>query len=424
VIALFRWSRILPLMAPAAVVTLAVAVAAPGQDLPTLHSMSPPSFTADMAVAVDSTSHARVKATVSVPYPELNWQRNGDGYSAGVSYVVELVPDKGPHHLYGDAWEKRIMVSDYNATTSHRNQLVETREFDVPPGKYNVRVSVRDIRALDESEVRDRLEVRDLSAVPVGFADLEMGVLDSTGAFVPFPTREFGFNSGAIVVRAVLVDRRSGSWPRQYRYHWRVLDETGTANAQGDTTISLARFAEPVVLRPPHSDLFIGDYTFELEMREGKTAWRTSRTFSVEESGPPRGKEFDQILEALSYIADASEVDAMRNKPPDQQAALWDAFWKRRDPTPDTPRNEFQIEFFRRVHYADQHFLGFGPGWRSDMGRTYIRYGPADQVEQRQATSGQPGLEIWYYNQPYRRLVFADREGFGRYTLLNPQQGE
>jgi hypothetical protein len=30
-----------------------------------------------------------------------------------------------------------------------------------------------------------------------------------------------------------------------------------------------------------------------------------------------------------------------------------------------------------------------------------------------------PALEIWYYNQPYRRLVFGDREGFGRFTLLN-----
>jgi GWxTD domain-containing protein len=421
VIAMFRRSRILLLMAPAALVTWAAAVGAPGQDLPTLHSMNPPSFTADLAVAVDSTSRARVKAVVSIPYPELNWQRAGDGYSAGASYVVELVPDKGPRRLYGDAWEKRILVPDYAATTSHRNQLVETREFDVPPGKYDVRVSVRDIRALAESEVRDRLEVRDLSAVPVGFADLELGVMDSSSSFVPFPSREFGFNSGAIAVRAVLVDRRSGGWPRQYRYHWRVLDEGGTADAQGDTTVTVGRLAQPVVLRPPHGDLFIGDYTFELEMREGKTAWRTSRTFSVEESGPPHGREFDQMLEALAYIADPAEVEGMRGKPPEQQAALWDAFWKRRDPTPDTPRNEYQIEFFRRMHYAEQHFLGFGPGWRSDMGRTYIRYGPADQVEQRQATSGQPGLEIWYYNQPYRRLVFADREGFGRYTLLNPQ---
>jgi hypothetical protein len=31
-----------------------------------------------------------------------------------------------------------------------------------------------------------------------------------------------------------------------------------------------------------------------------------------------------------------------------------------------------------------------------------------------------PQLEIWYYNQPYRRFVFSDREGFGRYILVSP----
>ena len=394
---------------------------AAGSDLPALHSAQPPLFTADLAVAVDSTTRARVKAVVSVPYPELSWERAGEGYTAGASFVVELIPERGRRRLYGDAWEKRVLVAEYAATSSHRNQLVETREFEVPPGRYSVRVSVRDVRALEASEVRDRLEVRDLSRVPVGFADLELGLVDSTRAFVAFPSREFGFNSEAIAVRAVLVDRRPGPWPRDYHYHWRVLDEAAAVAAQGDTVLTVRRAAEPVVLQPPHSELFIGAYTFELEMREGKTGWRTSRAFDVEESGPPRGREFDQILEALSYIAEASEVDAMRGKSPEEQVTMWEAFWKRRDPTPETARNEFQIEFFRRMRYAEQHFLGFGPGWRSDMGRCYIRYGPPDQIEQRQATAGQPGLEIWYYNQPYRRLVFADREGFGRYTLLNPQ---
>ena len=78
------------------------------------------------------------------------------------------------------------------------------------------------------------------------------------------------------------------------------------------------------------------------------------------------------------------------------------------------------IEFFRRLHYADQHFSGFGPGWRSDMGRIYVRYGPPDQIEQRAASSTTPQLELWFYNQPYHRFVFADREGFGRYTLVQP----
>jgi GWxTD domain-containing protein len=409
------------LLAALSVTVLPVGAAGAASDRPSLRSSQPPYFTADLAVAVDSSSHAKVRVLLSVPYPEFNWERLGEGYSAGAAFVVELVPDRGQHRLYGDAWEKHLLVADYAATVSHRNQLVETREFAVPPGRYAVRVSVRDVHSLLSSDVRDRLEVRDLSRVPVGFADLELGLVDSARTFVPFPSRQFGFNSAGIAVRAVLVDRRPGAWPRAYHYHWRVLDETGATAAQGDTAVTVARPAEPTVLRPPHSDLFIGAYSFELEMQEGKTSWRTSRAFEVEESGPPRGKEFDQMLEALAYIADPSEVDAMRNKTPDEQAGLWEAFWRRRDPTPDTPRNEYQIEFFRRMRYADQHFLGFGPGWRSDMGRAYIRYGPPDQVEQRQATATQPGLEIWYYNQPYRRLVFADREGFGRYTLLNPQ---
>ncbi len=395
--------------------------ASASSDRPSLRSQQAPFFTADLAVAVDSSTRSKVKIVLSIPYPELDWERSGQGYSGGVDFVVELVPEKGQRRLYGDSWEKRLLLTEYSATVSHRNQLVESREFAVPAGRYSVRLEVQDVHSQLMSEVRDKLEVKDLSKVPVSFADLELGLVDSAGTFVPFPSRQFGFNSGGIAVRAVLVDRRVGEWPRPYHYHWRVLDDAGTSAAQGDTVVNVTRPAEPVVLRPTHSNLFIGGYTFELEMQEGKMSWRTTRTFEVEESGPPRGHDFDQMLEALAYIADNAEVEAMRNKSPDEQAALWEAFWRRRDPTPETARNEFQIEFFRRMRYADQHFLGFGPGWRSDMGRAYIRYGPPDQIEQRQASATQPALEIWYYNQPYRRLVFGDREGFGRFTLLNPQ---
>ena len=141
------------------------------------------------------------------------------------------------------------------------------------------------------------------------------------------------------------------------------------------------------------------------------------RSFEVEESGPPRGKEFERILEPLSYIAPPSEIEWLRSLPPDQQAAGWQEFWRRRDPTPDTPRNEAMLEFFRRLRYTEQHFQGFGPGWRSDMGRIYIKFGPPDQIETRPGNSQMPNIEIWFYNQPYRRFVFVDREGFGRYTL-------
>ena len=389
-------------------------------DRPVLRAVQPPYFTSDLSVTVDSTTHARVRVTISVPYSELSWEKDLDGFTAGAGFMVELRPDRGPRRLYGDSWEKRVRVAEHKTAVSNRNLLMVTREFEVPPATYDVRVAVHDVRAREVSEVSDQFQVKDLSKVPVGFADLVLGVVAASGDFTPVPSRSFGVESVDLGVRAVVMDRRSGSWPRQYRYFWRIVDESGGVEGRGDTTVTVTRSAEPVLLRPAHRDLFLGTYTFELELREGKTQWRTGRAFEIEESGPPRGKAYEDLLEALAYIAPSSEVDAMRTSNPEQQAANWEAFWRRRDPTPETARNEYQIEFFRRLRYADQHFLGFGPGWRSDMGRIYVRYGPPDQVEQRQPSATQPGLEIWYYNQPYRRLIFMDREGFGRFTLTNP----
>src|SRR5204862_812683 len=58
-----------------------------------------------------------------------------------------------------------------------------------------------------------------------------------------------------------------------------------------------------------------------------------------------------------------------------------EAFWQRRDPTPDTVENEFKEEHYRRIAYANEHFAAGIPGWKSDRGRIYIVYGPADEIE-------------------------------------------
>src|SRR5882724_3889288 len=58
-----------------------------------------------------------------------------------------------------------------------------------------------------------------------------------------------------------------------------------------------------------------------------------------------------------------------------------ESFWQRRDPTPDTAENEYKEEHYRRIAYANEHFAAGIPGWKSDRGRIYIVYGPADEIE-------------------------------------------
>jgi GWxTD domain-containing protein len=56
-------------------------------------------------------------------------------------------------------------------------------------------------------------------------------------------------------------------------------------------------------------------------------------------------------------------------------------FWARRDPTPDTPENEYKEEHYRRIAYANEHFSSGVPGWKTDRGRIYIMFGKPDEID-------------------------------------------
>ena len=85
--------------------------------------------------------------------------------------------------------------------------------------------------------------------------------------------------------------------------------------------------------------------------------------------------------EDVVYIISAEEKAAFKQLSNDEERDNFiEAFWQRRDPTPDTPENEFKEEHYRRIEYANEHFAAGIPGWKTDRGRMYIMWGPADEV--------------------------------------------
>jgi GWxTD domain-containing protein len=58
-----------------------------------------------------------------------------------------------------------------------------------------------------------------------------------------------------------------------------------------------------------------------------------------------------------------------------------EAFWQRRDPTPDTEENEYKEEHYQRIAYANEHFAAGVPGWKTDRGRMYIVFGKPDEID-------------------------------------------
>src|SRR5271154_2639628 len=88
------------------------------------------------------------------------------------------------------------------------------------------------------------------------------------------------------------------------------------------------------------------------------------------------------LNEDVGYIITDEEKTAFKRLATDEEREQFiEQFWLRRDPTPDTEENEFKEEHYRRIAYANDHFASGIPGWRSDRGRIYIIYGPADEIE-------------------------------------------
>jgi GWxTD domain-containing protein len=86
--------------------------------------------------------------------------------------------------------------------------------------------------------------------------------------------------------------------------------------------------------------------------------------------------------EDVVYIISDEERKAFKQLSNDEERDQFiEAFWQRRDPTPDTEENEFREEHYRRIEYANEHFAAGIPGWKTDRGRIYIMYGPADEIE-------------------------------------------
>nr|MBA3320894.1 GWxTD domain-containing protein [Pyrinomonadaceae bacterium] len=112
-----------------------------------------------------------------------------------------------------------------------------------------------------------------------------------------------------------------------------------------------------------------------------------------------------------------------------------EAFWRRRDPDPDTDENEYKEEYYERIAYANEHFASGIPGWKTDRGRIYIAFGKADEVESHPSggaydrpsyhgggsTTTYP-FEVWFYRYIENvgsgvEIEFVDPTGTGEYRI-------
>src|SRR6201993_1250542 len=88
------------------------------------------------------------------------------------------------------------------------------------------------------------------------------------------------------------------------------------------------------------------------------------------------------LNEDVVYIISPEERTAfLQLSTSEEREQFIEQFWLRRSSNPDLPENDFKEEHYRRIAYANEHFASGIPGWKTDRGRMYIMWGPADEIE-------------------------------------------
>jgi GWxTD domain-containing protein len=136
------------------------------------------------------------------------------------------------------------------------------------------------------------------------------------------------------------------------------------------------------------------------------------------------------VEEEAVYIITSRERDVFLRLRADKERDIFiEAFWRQRDPTPGTDRNEFREEHYRRIQHANRTYGRSTPkmGWQTDRGRIYIILGPPRTIEQYDNVNNVYPTEIWFYQgneslglPPAFNVIFFKRDGIGDYVLYSP----
>jgi len=148
---------------------------------------------------------------------------------------------------------------------------------------------------------------------------------------------------------------------------------------------------------------------------------------------------FKKWLEDVGPIITSQEFKAWKDLDNNAERERFiEEFWDRRNPDRDSTENQYREAYYERIAYVNEHFSSGIPGYRTDRGRVYLKYGKPDEVESHPAggaytrepsegggsTSTYP-FERWFYrNIPGRTgasIEFVDPTSTGEYRLArNP----
>jgi len=391
----------------------------------------PESFLLDaMCFAGNKPAMSRLDIFVQVGYNSLSFVKHDDRYSASYELTIGIYDSVGGL-VVEKSWTEDITGVSFEQSVSTRPYSLTQRSFAVRPGQYVVSAILRDAESKTTRRITRHLLVSDYSIHRFSLSDImlisRVTQLEGKRSLIPI----IGGNVASVPdAFFAFFEAYNDTSADSVKLVATIANKKGEQALQVDTVYAIHRGKNELLMRIGNSSLGLGDYmlyirAFPVPVKDTISAnylGTTNRTVSVVWRGIPRGvKDLDVAIEQLRYIAKDAELDSLKEATTtEEKQKRFFEFWKKRDPNPNTPRNEKMEEFYARVDYANKHFAHYIDGWRTDMGMVYVIFGPPNNVDRHPYDMDAKPYEIWSYYDMNHQFIFVDQTGFGDYKLLTP----
>ncbi len=399
------------------------------------------------------TANSYVEIYYNLPRRLLKFQPDTSGYVAIIDFQI-AVRDSSGVLIDSASWKAGSRIRDLSALENSDFLISDILAEVFPVGEYAITLSAlndtqKDIFSFEMDVPAYAGEKLDISLLELAYEITP----DSVGKFLkaghrvlPNPSRRFMQGSGAIYIYAEAYNLdTSPEAESTYSVSLIILDPNGeeiksiqpTDYAKpGPSTVILTGFSTATLDR--------GVYKIRLIVTDGEESVSAERGFTLVASPwqlrqeklrailnmfPQANRisseeEAERFRDDIALVATPQELKLFDSLNLEGKANFQKDFWRYRDPDPDTPENEFQLEHYNRLKYAEDKFgqyKGFIPGWKMDQGRVYILYGEPSDIERYHSSIEERAWERWWYHgiEGGVYFIFVDFEDTGAYVLVH-----
>jgi GWxTD domain-containing protein len=399
-------------------------------------------------VASKDTAKGRVEVFVKIAYSELLFVKFQSTLFRAQYEITYSLNDLSNNLIQREVQDREIVTDNYAETESDVRFHFSRLTLNVDPGDYVLVVNVKDKETTKLGVRNLPFTVRTFRDKPIGIGDIifadriQKDTLLDIVNIIPNVFKSFDNEYKTYAVYFEIYDARYSYKntdslrlaPKDsdlVRISYRVFDKNDKVVFEDSAQKFVHQFQTFSSVDINKSSVTFGKYILDVTVSGGGHRSSSKTFFDVRLASltaPSLSSinfDLDEAIREMRHVARRENLGKILKMNQEEKAKWFSDFWKAKDPTPATERNEIMEEYYRRIDYANRYFsTGYRRGWDTDRGMVYVTLNGPDNIERHPFDSESKPFEIWYYYDFNLKIVFIDYGGVGDYEIYNRQEFE